>query len=216
MILVSSQTEFLVTGQASVIQIALTNTAAQPCTELECRLKLPAGLIFTGGKSILKKRRLDGGEMAMWEISVVPNRTGQFELRRFSGTYFDPRGHYKEIEFVPIELTAHANGSRPVSSPHSEEGHATADQNSNSESPAAEGRFYAELRKKMESRFNINELEGIEFDLGVKPESIPHHPRSAFVIGLIHYFQARDRIEELLNKLEKEEPGVDWRAGKVG
>lgn len=62
------------------------------------------------------------------------------------------------------------------------------------------------------SHFNMTELEGLCFDLGVKHEEIPGHNQtlSGFARNLILFFEGKDRLPALIARCRELRPEASW------
>lgn len=67
------------------------------------------------------------------------------------------------------------------------------------------------LRRLLTERFSDDDLRNLCFDLGVDYEDLPGEAKGGKVRELLLHLDNRDCIDDLIDAVQKERPGVSWR-----
>ena len=82
----------------------------------------------------------------------------------------------------------------------------------NGDATSSVGQSRADLRKKFDRAFSVEDLKLLCDDLGVDPQDIPGQDQGKeFWIGqIILYFERRNQMAALLARAKQLRPNVDW------
>lgn len=74
------------------------------------------------------------------------------------------------------------------------------------------GGLGADLRNKITTYFNDDEIESLCFDLGIEYENLAGETREAKARELVIYCERTSKVSQLVNRCRELRPSVDWRA----
>jgi len=74
------------------------------------------------------------------------------------------------------------------------------------------GGLRADLRNKITSYFNDDEIQSLCFDLGIEYENLAGETREAKARELVIYCERTSKVSQLVNRCRELRPSVDWRA----
>ena len=69
----------------------------------------------------------------------------------------------------------------------------------------------AQLRDLIDQHFSLDELQTLSFDLGIEFEHLAGNIRPVKIQNLIIYLSQRERLPELLARLQDQRPAVSWQ-----
>ena len=73
------------------------------------------------------------------------------------------------------------------------------------------GGFRADLRHKVATYFNDDEIKSLCFDLGIEYENLAGETREAKARELVTYCERTSQVSQLANRCRELRPSVDWR-----
>jgi len=73
------------------------------------------------------------------------------------------------------------------------------------------GGFRADLRRKVATYFNDDEIKSLCFDLGIEYENLAGETREAKARELVTYCERTSQVSQLANRCRELRPSVDWR-----